>query len=89
MCIDTNTAANGDAFVYIADADLVFHNESTDRMEIGVIPEDVAEKLADNEPLLLNYPNIIGCLRKVENSFMKFLLKLSMDKYEDIEEYLE
>lgn len=89
LCIDTNTAANGDTCVYIADADFVFHNEILDRMEIGAIPEDVAEKLSDDETLLLNYPNIVRCLRKVENSFMKFLLKLSMDKYEDIEEYLE
>ena len=89
LCIDTNDAAGGDAGVYIADADFVFYNETQDCLEIGAIPEDVSEQLADDEILLLNYPNIARCLIKVEDSFMDFMLKLSNDEYEDIEEYLE
>lgn len=89
LCIDTNCAKNGDAGVYIADANFVFYNEMRNRMEMGTIPDDVAEQLADDEVLLLNYPNIARCLRKIEDSFMDFMLKLSNNEYEDMEEYLE
>lgn len=65
------------------------YNEIYECVEIGIVPEDVLEQIPQNEILRLNYPNITKCLRKIEDSFIEFMLKLSNDEYEDIEEYLE
>ena len=89
LCIDTNDAKNGDASVLIADANFCSYNEFYNCVEIGIAPEEVLEQLADDELLPLNYPNLKKCLTKIEDSFMDFMLKLSNDEYEDMEEYLE
>ena len=89
LCINTNDTKNGDASVLIADANFCSYNEFYKCIEIGIAPEEVFEQLEENEILPLNYSNIIKCLRKIEDSFMEFMLKLSSNEYEDIEEYLE
>ena len=88
LCIDTNDVKNGDASVLIADHDFCSYNELYDCVEIQIAPDKVFDKLADNEILPLNYPNIKKSLPKIESSFIKFMKKLSMNRYEDIEEYL-
>lgn len=89
ICIDTNNVHNGDAPVLIADVDFCFYNERLQDVEIANAPEKVFDKLKDDEVLTLNYPNIKKSLCKIENSFEKFMIKLSKNKYEDIEEYLD
>ena len=89
LCIDTNNVKSGDASVLIADANFCSYNEIYECTEIGIIPDEVLEQLADNEIVPLNYPNIVKCLKKVEDSFFAFMLKLSNDEYEDIEKFLE
>lgn len=89
LCIDTNSANDGDASVLIADANFCSFNESLECVEIGIVPDEIYEQLIENEAVILNYENITKCLNKIENSFMEFMLKLSNDEYEDIEEYLE
>ena len=89
LCIDANSITCGDASVLIADVNFCSYNEIHDCVEIGIAPDEVLEQLAENEMLLLNYENIVKCLRKIDDSFMNFMLKLSNDEYEDIEEYLE
>lgn len=89
LCIDTNHVESGDASVLIADANFCSYNEIHKCIEIGIVPDEVLAQLAENEIFPLNYSNITKCLRKIEDSFMDFMLKLSNDEYEDIEEYLE
>ena len=89
LCIDTNDIKNGDASVLIADVNFCSYNEIYECVEIGIVPEDVLEQIPQNAILRLTYPNITKCLRKIEDSFIEFMLKLSNDEYEDIEEYLE
>ena len=89
LCIDTNDIHHGDASVLIAEADFCFYNESLQCIEISNAPEKVFDMLEDDEVLVLNYPNIKKSLCKLEKSFAKFMLKLSKNKYEDVEEYLD
>lgn len=89
LCIDTNNVKLGDASILIADHDFCSYNENYDCVEIEIAPDKVLDKLGDDEILRLNYPNIKKSLPKIENSFLKFMRKLSTNKYEDIEEYLD
>ncbi len=89
LCIDTNNAKDGDTSVLIADSNFCSYNEFRKCVEIGIIPEEVMEQFTNEEIIPMNYTNITKCLKKVEDSFMQFMLKLSNDEYEDIEEYLE
>ena len=77
LCIDTNKVKNGYASVLIADANFCSYNEYYDCIEIGIAPDKVLDKLHGSEILRLNYPNIKKCLPKIENSFIKFMRKLS------------
>ena len=89
VCIDTNDVHNGDASVLIADSGFCFYNEQIDQVEIVSAPEKVFNKLKDDEPLILNYPNIKKSLYKIEKSFEKFMIKLSKNRYKDIEKYVD
>ena len=95
MCIDTNDVKDGDASVLLADHDFCSYNEFYDGVEISIAPKEVMEgyinKYKENpdcDILRLNYPNIKRCLLQIEDSFFEFMRKLSMNEYEDIEEYL-
>ena len=91
LCIDTNDVRDGDASVLIADANFCSFNEDFNCVEIEIAPEEVWDEYdeADDDVLHLNYPNIKKCLPKVENSFLEFIRKLSLNEYENIEKYLE
>lgn len=89
ICIDTNSVRNGDASVLIADSDYCLYDERSQQVEIANAPEKAFDKLKDDEALVLNYPNIKKSMCKVEKSFEKFMVKLSKNKYKDMEEYLD
>ncbi|MDO5406326.1 MAG: hypothetical protein Q4F28_03215 [Eubacteriales bacterium] len=89
LCIDTNDVHDGDANVLIADSNFCSYNETHNCVEIGVAPEEVVQHLGEGEILVLNYANMTKCLKKIENSFLTFMLKLSKNEYDDIEAYLE
>ena len=89
ICIDTNDCKDGDPAVLIASCGFCFYNEEKQYIEIADAPDDVMDEYADDEPIILNYPNIKKCLPRIEKSFLKFMDKLSRNCYDDIEEYLD
>ena len=89
LCIDTNDIHNGVPSVRIADSGFCDFNEFYECAEIGIVPEEVMDEFPEDEMIPLNYENIALCMKKIEDSFFDFMLKLSNDEYEDIEEYLE
>lgn len=88
LCIDTNDIQSGGPGVRIIDSIFCSYNECYDCVEIGIIPDDVIDQYADDELVCLNYTNIVKCTTKIEDSFREFMLKLSQNDYEDIEDYL-
>ncbi|WP_448821813.1 hypothetical protein [Cetobacterium sp.] len=89
LCIDTNDVKEGDASVLIADSNFCSYNEVYDCIEIGIVPEMLLDDLSNNGIVRLNYMNIKKCLNKIDDSCLDFMMKLSNEEYEDIEEFLE
>lgn len=89
VCVDTNNMTDGDPSVLIADSGFCAYNDSLGCVEITVAPDEVLDELDDDEILPLNYENIVRCLPQIEESFTEFMSKLSVNEYDDIEEYLD
>lgn len=90
ICIDCNNVIDGDASVYIADSNFCAYNDDLEMVEIVWPSEELIEIVGDNdEPIELTYENALLCMKKVEDSFICFLEKLSRNEYEDLEELLE
>ena len=90
ICIDINNVIDGDAAVYIADSNFCAYNDDLEMVEIVWPSEEFIEIVGDNdEPIELTYENALLCMKKVEDSFICFLEKLSRNEYEDLEELLE
>lgn len=89
VCIDTNNCKDGDPAVLIASHNFCFYNEELGCVELADVPDAVSDAFEDADYIPLNYANIKKSLPKIESSFLKFMDKLSQNKYEDIEEYLD
>lgn len=89
LCVDTNETLSGDASVVIADSCFCSYNEHFDCVEIGRIPKHIEDDCSGKGIVELNYLNAKKCLTKIESSFLTFMEKLSINEYEDIEEFLE
>lgn len=88
LCIDTNECHNGDADVLIVDSNFCSYNKNYDCIEIGIIPNDIANDFSSEKIIKLNYENICKYVHKVEESFILFMYKLSRNEYDDIEDFL-
>lgn len=88
LCIDTNDIKNGDPSVLFVASDFCWYNDVAKCVEIAEVPEKIEDKFGD-EIIELNYKNIRMCALRLEKSFTKFIEKLSKNKYDDIEEYLD
>lgn len=89
LCIDANDCKEDDASILIADCNFCSYNENYKCVEIGIVPDELMEDMLQDGIVILNYPNIKKCLKKIESSFEVFMNKLSNGEYDDIEEYLE
>lgn len=89
LCIDANDCKEDDASILIADCNFCSYNENYKCVEIGIVPDELMEDMLKDGIVILNYPNIKKCLKKIESSFEVFMNKLSNGEYDDIEEYLE
>lgn len=89
VCIDTNNCKDGDPAVLIASHTFCAYNEDLGCVELYDVPDTVGDAYEDAAYIPLNYANIKKGMPKIEKSFLKFMDKLSRNKYEDIEEYLD
>lgn len=88
VCLDTNNAINGDPAVLIADSAFCYYDDDSKEVLVSLIPEEVEDQFDLSEPIVMNYDNIKLCLKKINDSFVDFLMKISENYYQDIEEYL-
>jgi len=88
VCLDTNDVTDGDAAILISNLDFCMYNDEKDIVEAVDIPDDVYDDYSGNGPILLNYDIIKRSLPKIADSFYEFMLKLSKNEYDDIEELL-
>ncbi|UKK99886.1 hypothetical protein [Brevibacillus brevis] len=86
ICLDLNTENNNEPRVVIADQAFCSYNEDLDLVECVIVPDGVAENYADDEPIILSYSLIEQCLPEIAVSFSEFLVNLSLEKYENVEE---
>ncbi len=84
VCIDTNNMQNGDPSVLAFSSSFCIYNDMTGMVEIVDYPDDLD---VDDIPEF-NYENIVKCGYQIENSFARFMTKLSQNEYEDIEEFI-
>lgn len=92
VCIDTNNVNEGDTCVVLFDSNFCYYDAEKDIVRIGYIPTSAMHlfDLTDKSQVtLLNYENIQKCGHKICDSFVEFLEKLSINYFEDIEEFLE
>jgi len=89
ICLDLNAINNEEPRVLIADHSFCSYNDDLDVVECVIVPDDIADKFSDDEPIVLTYDIIKSCLPQVADSFSSFLSKLANEEYVDIEnEYL-
>ena len=89
VCIDTNNCKDGDPAVLVASHTFCSFNYDLGCVELYDVPDAVSDAYEEADYIPLNYTNIKKSLPKIERSFLKFMDKLSRNKYEDIEEYLD
>ena len=89
VCIDTNNCKDGDPAVLVASHTFCSFNYDLGCVELYDVPDAVSDAYEEADYIPLNYTNIKKSLPKIESSFLKFMDKLSRNKYEDIEEYLD
>ena len=59
-----------------------------DEAEIANIPSYLNEDDFDEEDFELNYENVRKFVYRIEESFVEFIKKYSMNQYDDLEKYL-
>ncbi|NTU33116.1 SMI1/KNR4 family protein [Brevibacillus sp. HB1.1] len=86
ICLDLNSTNDSQLRVVIADQAFCSYNHDLKVVECVLVPDDIAEPYADDEPILLSYSLIKQCLPEIAPSFRAFLERLSHEAYETIEE---
>lgn len=87
VCIDKNDMRKGDPSVLLFSSDFCMYNDELETVELVDYPDEL--DLDDDDIPEFNYENIVKCAYKIEKSFTRFMNKLSKNKYEDIEEFLD
>ncbi|MBU7319157.1 SMI1/KNR4 family protein [Paenibacillus oleatilyticus] len=86
ICLDLNTTNHNQPRVVMAEQSFCSYNEDLDVVECVLVPDEIAENYADDEPIVLSYDLIKQCLPEIAASFHEFLEKLSSESYENIED---
>ncbi len=87
VCIDTNENTDGDPAVLLIDHSFIYFDPD-DEAEIANIPSYLNEDDFDEEDFELNYENVRKFVYRIEESFVEFIKKYSMNQYDDLEKYL-
>jgi hypothetical protein len=82
ICLDLNTKQ---PCVVMADHAFCSYNDDLKLVECVLVPDEIAESYADDEPIVLSYALIKQCLPEIAASYQDFLLKLSNESYEDMD----
>ncbi|WP_429842078.1 hypothetical protein [Brevibacillus sp. FIR094] len=86
ICLDLNSTNDSQIRVFIADQAFCSYNHDLKVGECVLVPGDIAENYADDDPILLSYSLIKQCLPEIAPSFREFLERLSNEGFETIEE---
>lgn len=85
ICIDVNDMKEGDPVVLIIDHTFFYCDEDEEEIEIVNLPSYIDESEVSDEDFEFNYKNVRKFVYKIEDSFVKFMKKFSLDEYDDLE----
>lgn len=85
ICIDVNDMKEGDPVVLIIDHTFCYCDEDEEEIEIVNLPSYIDESEVSDEDFEFNYKNIRKFVYKIEDSFVEFMKKFSLDEYDDLE----
>ncbi|MED4726903.1 hypothetical protein P9597_01905 [Aneurinibacillus migulanus] len=86
ICLDLDSTNDSQPRVVIADQAFCSYNDDLQVVECVLVPGDIAENYAVDEPILLSNTLIKQCLSEIAPSFREFLKNLSNESYENIED---
>lgn len=92
VCIDTNDVSDAGPKVLLFDSNFCYYDDEDDIVRIGHIPSSAKQMFDLSNPQKINvlcYENITKCGHVLSESFVDFLEKLSLNYFEDIEEFLD
>lgn len=85
ICIDVNDMKEGDPVVLIIDHTFCYCDEDEEEIEIVNLPSYIDESEVPDEDFEFNYNNVRKFVYKIEDSFVEFMKKFSLDQYDDLE----
>lgn len=88
ICIDINDMENGDPVVLLIDHSFCYCDSDDSEIEIVNLPSYINESDFLDEDFEFNYKNVRKFVYKIENSFVRFMEKYSLNQFDDLEMYL-
>lgn len=88
ICIDINDMENGDPVVLIVDHSFCYCESDDSEIEIVNLPSYINESDLLDEDFEFTHQNVRKFVYKIEDSFVRFMERYSLNQYDDLEMYL-